>query len=143
VTWIGWAAPLAAAFAAVCAAAVGGYLLGRRALPAIVRPAADVAAGSAAQPEPETLLDGVIAAHDLSAGADAVRVRLEQALGAAGVHRMVIEDGAVFDPGRHHAVGTAAAADDGTDRRVAREVRPGWQRGEHVVRPAEVIVWTR
>jgi hypothetical protein len=136
-TWIWWVAALAA----VLAAAGTGFVLGRLGfLDRRVRPGEPRAvAGSV----PDALLGGVIDAHDLATGADAVRVRLEQALGSAGVQRMPVGDGTVFDPGLHHAVGTAPAADGGIDRRVAREVRPGWQMGDRVVRAAEVIVWTR
>jgi hypothetical protein len=133
-TWFWW---VATAVAVVAAAGIG-FLLGRLGgpvVPAAPRPAPG--------PAPESLLGGVIEAHDMAAGADAVQVRLEQALAGAGVRRMAVGDGTVFDPGLHHAVGTEQAADGGSDRRVAREVRPGWQMGDRVVRPAEVIVWTR
>jgi molecular chaperone GrpE len=133
-TWHWWLMTVAATVMAVAA----GFLLGRLAVRDRTR-----TLRAPEGPAPDTLLGGVIEAHDLSSGADAVQVRLEQALAAAGVHRMSVGDGTVFDPGLHHAVGTVPLVDGGTDRRVAREVRPGWQMGDRVVRPAEVIVWTR
>jgi hypothetical protein len=134
-----WPWALACVAVALLAAAVG-YTVGSR---------AGAAPGPGGVPPPlapgrldvRALVQNLIAAHDLAAGAGAVRAQLERALHAAGVHRIPVAGGAVFDPNRHHAVGTEPTVDVRADRCVAREIRAGWQMGDRVVRPAEVIVW--
>ena len=140
----GWPIQAAAAALIAVVAAAAGYLAGRR---------------TPAPSGPGAVVDGVITAYDLARGADAVRAQLERVLHAAGVDRIGVAGGAAFDPAVHHAVGTEqaagpaaesavesgaeSAAGPAPDRSVAREVRPGWRQGDRVVRPAEVIVWTR
>ncbi|GAA0798612.1 nucleotide exchange factor GrpE [Spirilliplanes yamanashiensis] len=141
-----WPWALASVAAALFAAAAG-YLVGRRRDAADAADAAEAARGAPAAPagpgaDVRQVVEGVIAAHDLAAAADgAVRVQLERALHAAGVHRIAVAGGQPFDASRHHAVGTEPAAAGRPDRCVAREIRAGWQTRDRVVRPAEVIVW--
>jgi hypothetical protein len=130
---------VAASVAVVLAAAAAGYVAGRR-TGAATAPAGPPAPGAA---DVRGLVQGVIAAHDLAAGAGAVQAQLERVLRSAGVHRIPVAGGAAFDAHRHHAVGTEPATGERTDRCVAREIRAGWQTGAQVVRPAEVIVWKR
>ncbi len=134
----GWPWALAIA-AVVLAAGIAGYAAGRRGGRRVGR-SASAPAGSA---DLRGLVQGVITAYDLAAGAAAVQAQLERALEAARVHRIPVAGGTAFDANRHHAVGTEPAMRGGTDRCVAREIRAGWQTGEQVVRPAEVIVWKR
>ena len=105
------------------------------------------------QPCAETvdeLVSGLIAAHDLasaagpdgSEGGVAVQVQLERTLRGAGVERLLVAEGDVFDPAFHLVAATEPAPAPGHDRRVAREVRAGWMSANGVIRPAEVVVWT-
>ncbi|MCA2216648.1 nucleotide exchange factor GrpE [Jidongwangia harbinensis] len=128
---------VAASVAVVLAAAAAGYVAGRRTA------APNGSAAPSAPGAAPALVRGVIAAHDLAAGADAVQAQLERVLSSAGVHRIPVAGGAAFDAPRHHAVGTEPATGERIDRCVAREIRAGWQTGAQVVRPAEVIVWKR
>ncbi len=109
--------------------------------------------GGPALPAPSASVDelvaGLIAAHDLamasgpdgSEGGVAVQVQLERTLRAAGVDRVAVAEGDVFDPAFHLAVATEAAPRPDLDRRVAREVRAGWMSAAGILRPAEVVVW--
>lgn len=98
----------------------------------------------------DELVTGLIAAHDLasaagpdgSEGGVAVQVQLERTLRGAGVERLLVAEGDLFDPAFHLVAGTQAAPRPGLDRRVAREVRAGWMSATGVIRPAEVVVWT-
>lgn len=132
---LGWSWLLVALGVALLTAAAG-YAAGRtggdRTAPPAPAPPGSVPAG---------LVDDVVAAHDLSAGSDAIRVQLERALGAAGVQRMAVRVGAPFDPARHHVEATEPVVPGGMPMAVAREVRPGWTRGDQVLRPAGVVLW--
>ena len=90
----------------------------------------------------------LIGVHDL--GSEAVRAHVVQVLRAVGVETVPAGAGSPFDPESHRAVDTSAAAEgvgetgEGAEPgTVARVVRPGWRHGTRVLRPAEVVVWTR
>jgi hypothetical protein len=137
---VGWSWLLVACAAAVLAAAAG-WVAGRTGGDRRPRPGRHGPAVTPPGAVPGALIDDVIAAHDLSAGSDAVRVQLERVLAAAGVQRMTVPNGAPFDPARHHVEATEAVVPGGVPMAVAREVRPGWTRGDQVIRPAGVVVW--
>jgi hypothetical protein len=144
----GWPWALVAVGAAGFTAAVG-FLAGRHVGAGEERAWPVAAMGSTPPPGDagpdgglDGVVDGVIAAYDLAAGSEAVRAQLELALRAGGVQRIMAAPGSAFDPTRHHVVATEPVAAGGVDRCVAREIRPGWQIGARVVRPAEVVVWT-
>ena len=116
-------------------------------------PAALPGAGSVVSADAATIDDliaGLIAAHDLasaagpegSEGGVAVVVQLERTLRGAGVDRLVVAEGDLFDPAFHLVAATEPAPRVGVDRCVAREVRAGWMSAAGVIRPAEVVVWT-
>lgn len=110
----------------------------------VTTPAADVPGARV-----DDLVAGLIAAHDLAcaSGPDgseagvAVQVQLERTLRGAGVDRVRVVDGDVFDPAFHLAVATAPTPHRELDRRIAREVRAGWMTAAGILRPAEVVVW--
>lgn len=136
-----WPWALAVVVAAL-GAATAGYVVGRHDMRTAnsTAPLAPVDVGGA---NIRRLVQDVITAHDLAAGAKAVQAQLETTLETAGVRRISVADGVPFDANRHHAVGTEPAVKGRADRCVAREIRAGWQTGDQVVRPAEVIVWKR
>ena len=101
--------------------------------PQAVRPAAD---------DCLPLAEGLIGAFDLATGSDAVRGHIRQVLRGAGVVPLDVEEGAHFDPAVHFALDTEPADADRSGR-VARQLRPGWVRSGVVLRPAEVVVWSR
>ena len=96
------------------------------------------------------LVGGLIAAHDLasaagpdgSEGGVAVQVQLERTLRSAGIDRLLVAEGDLFDPAFHMVAATEPAPEAALERRVAREVRAGWSSAGGVIRPAEVVVWT-
>lgn len=98
----------------------------------------------AAAPVEPDLIAGLIAAHDLAHGPSeaAVQVQLERTLRGAGIDRLLVAEGDLFDPAFHMVAATEAAPEPGLERRVAREVRAGWSSAGGVIRPAEVVVWT-
>ena len=71
-----------------------------------------------------------------------MQVQLERTLRSAGVDRLQVAEGDLFDPAFHLVAATEATTDPERERRIAREVRPGWMSSSGVVRPAEVVVWT-
>jgi len=97
----------------------------------------------------DDLVAGLIAAHDLASasgpdggeGGVAVQVQLERTLRGAGIDRVAVTGGDVFDPAFHLAVATEAAPRPDLDRRIAREVRAGWMSAAGILRPAEVVVF--
>ena len=97
-----------------------------------------VAPARAGDPE---LVAGLIAAHDLAAEARAtvVQAHVERVLGGAGIRRIPAEPQRPFDAAVHLAVSVERSA-AATAPTVGREVRPGWSKGDTVVRPAEVVV---
>lgn len=107
--------------------------------------------GSADEPSAnvEELVAGLIAAHDLASaggpqgpeGGVAVQAQLERTLRGAGVDRLPVAEGDLFDPAFHLVADTEPAPEPGLERHVAREVRPGWASAGGVIRPAEVVVW--
>jgi molecular chaperone GrpE len=74
-------------------------------------------------------------------GVELVERNLRGVLVADGVERITAE-GAEFDPREHEAVGSQPTADV-AEGRVLHVVRPGYRRGDRVIRPAQVIVATR
>ena len=98
--------------------------------------------------ECERLVLGLISAFDLAEGSDAVRAHVRQVLRGAGVDRVEVDPGADFDPETQEAVEAQPVTpgdDQGAARpgTVARVVRAGWRRGDRLLRPVEVVVWTR
>ena len=83
-------------------------------------------------------VDGAGAAGD---GLRAVRDQIESTLARQGVERAG-EVGDAFDPERHEAVDVRPATDrpDGT---IVEVIRPGYARGDRVLRPALVAVAQR
>ena len=67
-----------------------------------------------------------------------VERNLRSALAADGVER-ISPEGAAFDPREHEAIGRQASADV-PDGHVLHVVRPGYRKGDRVIRPAQVIV---
>lgn len=88
------------------------------------------------------LTDGLIGAFDLATAAPAVRAHIQQVLRRTGVVPVEVVPGSPFDTAEHLAV-DAEPAPDGQAGRVARQVRPGWSSRGTVLRPAEVVVWTK
>ena len=137
---------------AVVALAVG-MLVGRwsvRTPRAEPTPATDTSPSAPRTPEPvppappagdADLVAGLIAAHDLAneAHATVVQAHVERVLGSAGIRRIPAEPQRPFDAAVHLAVSVERTA-VATTPTVGREVRPGWSRGDTVVRPAEVVV---
>jgi hypothetical protein len=62
------------------------------------------------------------------------------ALSAVDV-RAVVPDGARFDPGLHHAVGTEVTSEAARIDTVARTVRPGYRDGNRIVVYPKVVVY--
>jgi hypothetical protein len=62
-------------------------------------------------------------------------------LDSAGVHQVVVADGATFNPTMHHAVGTERTADAARNDTVARTLRPGWADAERMLIPPRVVVY--
>ena len=83
-------------------------------------------------------MDGEGAVSD---GLRAVRDQIESTLARQGVER-VGEIGDAFDPERQEAVDVRPAADV-PDRTVVEVIRPGYVRGDRVLRPALVAVARR
>lgn len=79
--------------------------------------------------------------HDLADGNVAVRSQVRQLLRQAGVEMISAEPGCVFDPAWQIAV-DKQVGDTKQRGTVSRIVRPGWSRGETVLRPMEVVLWT-
>jgi molecular chaperone GrpE len=67
-----------------------------------------------------------------------VWAEVERFLDAAGVKRMETA-GASFDPEKHEAV-MVRMRDDLPDASIAEEIKPGYAFGDHVLRPAQVVV---
>ena len=96
----------------------------------------------------EQLVLGLIGAFDLASGSDAVRAHVRQVLRGAGVDPVEVAPGADFDPETQEAVEaqpvtTEDEDDPGRPGTVARVVRAGWRQGDRMLRPVEVVVWTR
>ena len=71
-------------------------------------------------------------------GLQAVLAQIDAVLQRHGVQRIGTQ-GERFDPVRHEAVATRTSADL-PDRTVVEAQRSGYARGEHVIRPAQVVV---
>ncbi len=71
-------------------------------------------------------------------GVRAIQRSLGAALGSEGIERIKVQ-GEQFDPRRHEALISTAAADRPAGT-VLRELRPGYSRGSEVIRPAQVEV---
>ncbi len=52
-----------------------------------------------------------------------------------------IEPQPVFDPKIHRAISTEATRDTSLDRHIAKTLKRGFQRGSHVLRPEEVVLY--
>jgi molecular chaperone GrpE len=111
---------------AAAAQARGAVSLAKELLPALDN--LDRALGAAAKDDP--LLEGV----------RLVRAELSVALARVGIESFS-PMGEAFDPSMHEAVATAPGADDGGARGTVLEVyQDGYRLGEHVLRPARVVV---
>jgi molecular chaperone GrpE len=71
-------------------------------------------------------------------GLRAVLEQMEAILDRQGVHR-IGSAGEAFDPERHDAV-AVRETDEVPDRTVLEVARSGYARGDHVLRPAQVVV---
>jgi len=71
-------------------------------------------------------------------GLQSVLDQMEAILGRQGVRR-IDANGHPFDPERHEAV-AVRHADDVPDRTVLETARSGYAAGDHVLRPAQVVV---
>ena len=96
----------------------------------------------------DQLVLGLIGAFDLASGSDAVRAHVRQVLRGAGVDPVEVAPGADFDPATQEAVEAQPVTaedehDPGRPGTVARVVRAGWRQGDRMLRPVEVVVWTR
>ena len=74
-------------------------------------------------------------------GIQLVERNLRGLLAAEDVQR-IAADGAEFDPREHEALGSQPSADV-PEGRVLHVVRPGYRKGERIIRPAQVIVADR
>jgi molecular chaperone GrpE len=74
----------------------------------------------------------------LAAGLAALRDQIDALLQRQGVTRFG-EPGERFDPERHEAV-AARPSDEYPDGTILEVVRAGYERGDHVLRPARVVV---
>ena len=86
------------------------------------------------------VIPGLVGVYD-TAG-EAVRPQLRSVLGQLAVIEIPAGPGEVFNPHLHEAVATTPAARPDLEHRIAEVVRPGWSHRGHVVRPAQVTVWT-
>ncbi len=153
-----WLPPLLAAVTLLLALAfLLGWLQGRRRAPTSSRRHGDPGAGArdhppesgVAAPTPPSdsgvgldalvLAGSLITLHDL-ADDGAGRRRIEQLLRRGGVERIPAEPGTDFDDRWHHAVSTTPGPPGTTVTTVDSIVRPGWQAGARILRPAEVTV---
>ena len=88
----------------------------------------------------DAVIPSLVGVYD-TAG-EAVRPQLRSVLGQLSVTEIPAGPGEVFDPHLHEAVATAPAARADLEHRIAEIIRPGWSHRGHVVRPAQVTVWT-
>lgn len=71
-------------------------------------------------------------------GVQLIERNLRSVLVSEGVERLEAQ-GAVFDPHQHEALGQQPSADV-AEGHVLHVVRPGYRKGDRVIRPAQVIV---
>ena len=76
---------------------------------------------------------------DVAEWLDALVDQMETILARQGVSR-VGEKGEPFDPDRHEAVAVADGGDGAGPGTIAEVARSGYAQGDHVVRPAQVVV---
>lgn len=88
------------------------------------------------------LVEGLIGAHDLAGSTTAVGAHIEQVLRGVGIELVVADPGAQFDPETQLVIDTEANGAEGAGT-VLRQVRPGWRSDNGLLRPTEVVVWTR
>jgi GrpE len=123
---------------------VGGFLIGRtRSSVDLPTPRSTVVQSpvphDAGPQNTDKLIEGLIATFDV-ATTDAQRSRILATLREVSVTPIQPRAGEAFDPSRHQALGTEATADVGQAGNVVRIERPGWLRGNEVIRFAEVII---
>ncbi len=80
-----------------------------------------------------------ITVEQLIGGVKMVRDELRKALEANGVERMEPEVGEEFDPNRHEAMMRQPTSEIDPNH-IARVLQSGYVMGEHVLRPAKVVV---
>jgi GrpE len=145
-----WVTALLVIAAVLVTAAITADMVGRKpAPPAAKRTPQPTRSGPITRPDPRSrqaaspvLVEGLIGAHDLAADAPAVSAHIEQVLRGAGVQLLAADTGAAFDPETQLVIETRA---NGAERvgTVVAQVRPGWRNEDGLLRPTEVIVWTR
>jgi len=79
--------------------------------------------------------------NPMAEGLRAVLEQMESVLDRQGISRMGAV-GDAFDPDIHEAVGVVES-DQAPDRTIVDVSRSGWRMGDHVIRPAEVVVSRR
>jgi GrpE len=89
----------------------------------------------------EQFLTELITLADL-ATTPAMIAQSTRILGSIGVGQVSAQPGTRFDPNVHSAVSALASADPTIAGTIVTLVRPGWQTGNRVIRPAEVTVHT-
>ncbi len=78
-------------------------------------------------------------ANAIEKGLRLVHAQFSDVLRGLGVAR-IETSGVAFDPGLHEALMTQPVTDAALENRVLHEVRPGFRRGDQVLRAAQVIV---
>lgn len=74
-------------------------------------------------------------------GVRSVRDALERNLDSLGIHR-VGSEGDAFDPDVHEALSSVPCDDPAKQHTIAQVFQAGFRRGERLVRPARVVVYT-
>jgi molecular chaperone GrpE len=75
----------------------------------------------------------------MAEGLSGLMDQMEAVLARHGVRRSG-EQGEAFDPVRHEAIGVRESGEE-ADRTIAEVARSGFELGDRVLRPAQVIVW--
>lgn len=144
---------LVAVAIALLAAAIVGFLVWRRrererddadlATAPPASPGQDATVGSyggaALAPVDLAAVDQLVRRYDL-ATTDPERARVADELGRAGVLMADVVPGAPIDPLRHNVVSVTSGA-GGVPGTVAEVIRPGWQLGDRVIRPADISAY--
>lgn len=75
-------------------------------------------------------------------GIEGIRMQFEEFFRRQGLEPIAAEEGDPFDPNLHEATGTLPGTDE-QDGSVAKELRRGFKHKNQVLRPAQVLVFTR
>lgn len=97
----------------------------------------------ALQGERDGIVDGLVRAYNLSE-TDRSRHHIRRVLETSDVHPLDPEAGDLFDEQRYDAVEHVLTDRTENEHVIAQLIRVGWidRRGDRVLRPAEVAVWT-